>query len=78
MKLEVNSQISKNELKLGLIGSYMSKVSENSGYYASVLSFHFFLEDRMRDFALEKQIVTHVMKKCDTHDTAFLELFILN
>ena len=42
MKLEVNSQISKHELKPVFIGSYTSKVSENSRYNASVLGFHFF------------------------------------
>ena len=57
MKLEVNSQISKHELKPVFIISYKSKVSENSGYYNSVLGFHFFLRHRTRDFVLEKQIV---------------------
>ena len=31
----------------------------------------------MRDFVLEKQIVTHVTKNV-TRDAAFLELFLLN
>ena len=61
MKLEVNSQISKHELKPVFVGSYTSKVSENSGQYASVLGFHFFLRHRTRDFVLEKQIVIHMM-----------------
>ena len=72
MKLEVNSQISKHELRPVFIGSCTSKVSENSGYYASVLGFHFFQGQRTRDFVLKKQIVTHIMKKCDTCDTALL------
>ena len=78
MKLEVNPQISKHELEPVFIDSYASKVSENSGYYAFVLDFHFFLRHRMRHFVLEKQNLTHVTKKCDTHDAAFLELFYLN
>ena len=41
MKLDVNCQISKHELKPVFISSYVSKVSENSGYYASILGFHF-------------------------------------
>ena len=32
----------------------------------------------MGDFVLEKQIVTHMTKKCDTCNNAFLELFPLN
>ena len=46
------------------------QVSENSGYYALVLGFDFFLGHRTRGFALEKQTVTHVTKN-DTH-AAFL------
>ena len=63
MKLEVNSQISKHKSKPVSIGSYTSKVSENSRFYTSALGFHFFLRHRMRDFALEKQIVIHITKK---------------
>ena len=62
MKLEVNSQISKHDLKPVFIGSSCtSKVSENSRYYASALASHFFLRYKMRNFVLEKQIVTHMM-----------------
>ena len=68
MKLEFNSQSSKHELKPVFIGSYTSKVSENSQYYASTLCSHFFLRHRMRDFVLEKQIVTHVTNNV-THVT---------
>ena len=32
----------------------------------------------MKEFVLEKQSVTQVTKKCDTHDAAFFELFLLN
>ena len=78
MKLEANSQISKHELKSVSIGSYISKVPENGGYYASILSFHFFLRHRMREFVLEKQIVTPVTRKCDTHDNTVLELLLLS
>ena len=62
MKMEVNSQTSKHELKPAFIGSYTSKVSEYSRYYASAFGFHFLLRHRMRDFVLEKQIVTRVTK----------------
>ena len=57
MKLEVNSQISKHELKPVLL-ILLYQFSENSRYYAFVLGFHFFLRHRMRDSALEKQTVT--------------------
>ena len=43
MKLEVNFQISEHELKPVFMGSYTSKVSENSRYYASAFGVHFFL-----------------------------------
>ena len=68
MKLEVNSVISNHELKPVFISSFTSKVSENSRYYSSVLGSHFFLRHKMRDFALEKQIVTYVTKNV-THMT---------
>ena len=32
----------------------------------------------MRDVILEKQIVTHVTKKCDIRDAVFLDLFLIN
>jgi len=60
MKLEVNSQISKQELKPVFIGSYTSKVSGNSGYYAPVLSFQFFLTQN-EGFCFREV-------NCDTHD----------
>ena len=60
MRLEVNFQISKHGLKFVVSGSCTSKVSEDSRYYAPVLSFHFFLRHGMRNFVLEKQSVTHV------------------
>ena len=78
MKLEANSQISKHELKSVSIASYISKVPENGEYYASILSFHFFLRHRMREVVLEKHIVTPVTRKCDTHDNTLLELFLLS
>ena len=67
IELEVNSQISKHQLKPVFVDSFTSKVSENTGCYASVLGFQFFL-GLGRDSAKEKQIVTRVMTKCDTHD----------
>ena len=46
--------------------------------YAFVLDFTFILGHRKRDFVLEKQSVTHVTNKCDTHEAAFLDLLLLN
>ena len=40
-KMGLNFQISQHELKPIFIGSSTSQVSENNGYYASVLDFHF-------------------------------------
>ena len=78
MELDIHFQISKHELKPVFIGFYTSKVSENSAYYASASGLHFVLRHKMRNFVLEKQIVTHVTKECDTNDTAFLEISLLN
>ena len=75
MKLEVNSQTSKHKLKPVFIGFYASNASGNSGYYASVHGFHVFLGQRTWNVALEKEIVTHMMKKCGTCDTAFWTYF---
>ena len=60
LRLEVDFQISKHELKFVFSDSCTSKVSEDSRYYAPVLSFHFFLRHGIRNFVLETQIVTHV------------------
>ena len=49
MKLEVDSQISKHDLKPVFVGSYTSEVYENSGYYASVLGSHAFLGQGTRN-----------------------------
>ena len=60
MKLEVNSQISKHEVKPIFIGSYTAKVSKNSGYYASVLGFLYFSGTK-KGFCLREA-------NCDTCD----------
>ena len=47
LKQKINSQISKQESKPVFIGSCTSEVSANSGYYASLLGFHFFREKQL-------------------------------
>ena len=42
--------MSQSELKPIFVGSYTSQVLENDGYYATVLGFHFALEDGKRVF----------------------------
>ena len=55
MLIETGGQFSRHELKPVSIGSFTSKVSENSGYYFSVLCFHFFWDT-------EQEMLLH----CDT------------
>ena len=59
-KLEMNFQISEHELKPVFIGYCVSQVSENGGYYASVLGFHFFLG--------QKSGILYERSKCDIYD----------
>ena len=61
---------SKHELKTVFIGPCTSKVSENSGCYASVLDFDF-SETQNKGFCFSEASCDTHDKKCDTYDAAF-------